>query len=350
MTYRILACGSNGSYQLGTGDDEDHNTLQEIKISNESKPVQFAFGGNHTLVLFEDGDVYACGDNQYGQCGFGDVSLIVSFRKVPGKWAFIAAGWEYSVLQSQNGSISTCGHGPKGELGLGPGTTKASKPTEVKLPIDTADTSIVEIKSSISHVLVRFADGKFAGWGECRKGQLGPLEYITNAKGQKKPVGMYWSPRLLDITGLLFCMGRGRSILCEEDEYRKGINIIGKDPQFISCNPLQVKAMWSSVHYSEKSSDGSLQITSHGNNLHGQLYNYESPGPIVAFEVGSEHGIALLENNYVYAWGWGEHGNCGPKQNDSVTFDYLNPIYSEKHPVELLACGLATTWIVVKEE
>lgn len=372
MPYKILACGSNGSFQLGTGDNVDTDTLREISVENASKPVQFAFGGNHTLILFEDGQVHACGDNSQGQCGVQKKEVIKSFTRIPGKFSKVAAGWEFSVLLSCDGDLYSCGHGPKGELGLGEKTTEAESLTRVELPKGVKASDIAEIQASISHVLVRTADGKFVGWGASRKGQLGKVEFQKTSKGQNKPIGQIWEPRIVDFSGSQYCMGRDRTIVAkdkergeempgmsdnnkiktngigvEEQNSKVGIEISGKDPEFVECAPLIVKAMWSSVHYTQHGQNG-LEIISKGNNLHGQLYNFTTPSPIVDFEVGSEHGIVLLQDNTVYAWGWGEHGNCGPKQKESVTFDYLNLIYSRQEKVVQLACGLATTWLVIE--
>lgn len=344
MTYRILACGSNGNYQLGTGDNVDYDTLTPVPIAISCRPAQFAFGGNHTLLRLQDGRVYACGDNTYGQCGISKVSLVTEFALVPGKWAQIAAGWEFSVLVSDSGTIYTCGHGPKGELGLGAETTTAETLTEVPLPTGFEFGVVKDIRAAIGHVLVQYSNNKYIGWGTCRKGQLGPQEFEMTSRG-KKPLSLYWIPRVLDVHGLLFCLGRDRSVFTGE----KGITIIGKNSQFIPCTPFKVEAMWSSVHYSQNV-NGNIHLVSLGNNLHGQLFQFQIPGEMADFEVGSEHGILLLKDNSVYAWGWGEHGNCGNKQTDSVTFDYLNPIYNGANPVELMACGLATTWIVERIE
>lgn len=372
MPYKILACGSNGNFQLGTGDDADTDTLREISVENASKPVQFAFGGNHTLILFEDGQVHACGDNSWGQCGIQKKEVVRSFTKVPGKFSKIAAGWEFSVLLSGDGKLYSCGHGPKGELGLGESVTDATSLTRVELPKGVKASDIAEIKASISHVLAKTSDGKFVGWGASRKGQLGEMEYQKTNRGQNKPIGQLWTPRIVEFSGSQYCMGRDRTIVAkvrrrgekvlgmsgddsangdeigvEEQETKIGIGIFGKDPEYIDCAPLTVKAMWSSVHYTQTGQNG-VEIISKGNNLHGQLYNFTAQSPIAAFEVGSEHGLVLLADNTVYAWGWGEHGNCGRKQRESVTFDYLNLIYSEQEKVVGLACGLATTWLVTE--
>lgn len=343
MSYKVLACGSNGQYQLGTGEDEDHNTFQEIFLPVEARlsPIaKFAFGGNHTFILLEDGHLFASGNNEFGQCAFNDTRSIPMFRKVPGKWKNVSAGWEYSHLYSEDNTLYACGHGPKGELGLGSDVTIAEALTVVK-GLDNKS-SVVAMELSINHVIVKLADGSLYGWGVARKGQLGQFERVLNKRGQMKPIGMLWAPTKLDFTCEKLHLGRERTLLVGES-----LQVIGKDPLQLSLKTVKARTMWSSIHYSHNSGDD-LVISSTGNNSHGQLFQYKSPSAIVDFEVGSEHGVILTKDGSVYAWGWGEHGNCGAQRNDSVTFDYLNQIYDGSDRVISMACGLATTWLVVE--
>lgn len=61
MKTRIFALGSNGSGQLGTGHQDDTSTPQEVNTDGMSTAgiKQIACGGNHTVVLFENGDIAA---------------------------------------------------------------------------------------------------------------------------------------------------------------------------------------------------------------------------------------------------------------------------------------------------
>ncbi|PSK38937.1 hypothetical protein C7M61_002243 [Candidozyma pseudohaemuli] len=338
--YQILACGSNGSFQLGLGDDEDRNQLNHVQADfPRAKPVQFACGGNHTLIRFEDGLVMAAGGNEYSQCGFKGEEFVKQFTKVPGSWRFVAAGWEYSVFVDFEDKVYTCGHGPKGELGLGDKFVLAEELFEVKFE---RKGKIVDVQSSINHVVVVTEEGTY-GWGACRKGQLGQ---VTKLNDRGKPVAGYWEPERVDISGIA-ALGHDRTVL----QNSQGIEILGKSPEIIETEASSVKAMWSSVHWTVPKDNG-IDIFSHGNNLHGQLYKFNEEAKVVDYTVGSEHGLVLLENNKVCAWGWGEHGNCGPPKKgkeEEVTFDYLNEVYGGKEKVVFLAAGCATTWIVVEE-
>lgn len=339
--YQILACGSNGSFQLGVGDDEDRNTLTPVNGDfPASKPTTFACGGNHTLILHEDGQVMAAGSNEYSQAGFKGEHTLEKFTRVPGIWKYVAAGWEYSVFVDHDDRVYTCGYGPKGELGLGDKIILAEELFEVKFE---KKGRVLGLYSSINHVVVVTEEGTF-GWGACRKGQLGAVKKL-NEKG--KPVLVYWEPEKVDLPGIA-ALGHDRTVLHRS----LGIEILGKNAESIDVEAANIKAMWSSVHWATPQ-NGFIEVFSSGNNLHGQLYKFNGEAKAVDFTVGSEHGLVLLEDGKVSAWGWGEHGNCGKAQKskeEEVTFDYLNEVYGGEKKVLKIAAGCATTWVVVENQ
>jgi len=67
---RLYAFGSNGSGQLGIGNTEDTSTPQTCLFPDgpelPSRPLKIAAGGNHTLLLLEDGTVYCTGGSRDG--------------------------------------------------------------------------------------------------------------------------------------------------------------------------------------------------------------------------------------------------------------------------------------------
>lgn len=369
--YSVLCCGSNGNYQLGVEDDDDHDTLVVAKFRRDDgqlvdfldcKPTNIICGGNHTFILLESGAVFACGDNKYGQCALGANAgnHIVNFHQVSGDWKLVAAGWEFSILVNKNGDIYSCGLGQKGELGQGLETEKCETLQEMVIGFDGAD--IVDIKASLNHCIVKLNSGELYGWGNCRKGQLGTINEVT-AKG--KPAPVIWAPKKLDFgpSSQTLDYGLGRDLTSILDTTNT-ITVFGKLHETIQGGEgqiLNLKSMWSSIHYSYKADE--VRIRSFGNNSHGQLFPDQTTGPnpdqsadtIIDFLIGSEHGLVLTDKNAVFAWGWGEHGNCGIHKrkvsssiDEQVTFDYLNPLYCERKVV-LLGCGCATSWIVIEK-
>ncbi|RKP32312.1 RCC1/BLIP-II [Metschnikowia bicuspidata] len=379
MPYEIWACGSNSAYQLAIGNDTDQSVLQKVPLPALAtmKPKSLVFGASHTLAILPDGRVFGCGSNEFGQLGIAQYTVAKNFIELPGRWSEVAAGWEFSILLSTDGTLYSCGKGPKGELGLGGDVKVAHECTRINLALvrlheRVRDSPVVLVKASVNHVVVQLQNGVFVGWGASRKGQLGAIDHKLS-HSLKPP------PLLFEPTVLLFgpardyCVGRERTLLLLnwievagrplENEAGGGIaelrqttdeNLLfnshnarsdsaGEEYHWNENSPmteLKVACGWSSVHVLR---DGIL--TGQGKQTHGQVYSHEQyTGPIVDFEAGSEHGVFLTEQNTVYSWGWGEHGNCGSNHDESL----LTELYNGQEKVVGMACGLATTWIVLE--
>lgn len=361
--YKVLACGSNGNYQLGISNDDDQDILQTVIFCHEdgsktdyinSKPVKISSGGNHTFILLSTGELFSAGDNTYGQCAHSintKSTHTCEFTNVSGnnRWTNISCGWEFSVLMNDLEEIYVCGIGLKGQLGLG---TSNSRSELVKIPFKFPS-KIADLKSSIDHTIIRLISGELYGWGNCRKGQLGDQEpvYVNN---KSKARSIIWEPEplLFGETDLqAYDLGRDCTIILNKDHQ---ISTYGKGAESYDCceTVIDLKSMWSSYHYLVQDESHSLNVKSRGNNSHGQLFP-NTPVDIDKYEIGSEHGLILTKQNTVYAWGWGEHGNCGThtasinKNNleENVTFSYLNRLYDGNGRVVLLGAGCATSWL-----
>src|SRR5271168_1547140 len=66
----VYSCGSNGYGQLRTGDTDDR--LKPVRINFPLKVIEKTCGTYHSLFLSEDGSAYGCGNNRFGQLGTGD--------------------------------------------------------------------------------------------------------------------------------------------------------------------------------------------------------------------------------------------------------------------------------------
>lgn len=361
--YKVLACGSNGSYQLGISNDEDQDTLQAVIFRDEngsktnyidSKPIKISSGGNHTFILTNTGILYSAGDNTYGQCARPvnpESTHTLEFTIVGGnnKWKDVSCGWEFSILMDDSDEIYVCGIGMKGELGLGSNIKRSELvKTSFELP-----SRIVDLKSSINHTIIKLANGDLYGWGNCRKGQLGEQEAVV-VNNKSKTRSIVWEPeRLLfgEIDLQAYDLGRDCTVILNRTHQ---ISIYGKGAETYDCddNVIDLKSMWSSNHYLVEDQNHLQTIKSRGNNSHGQLFP-KTRIDFAKYEIGSEHGLVLTKQNTVYAWGWGEHGNCGihtasvneNSLEEKVTFDYLNCLYDGDDRVVLLGAGCATSWL-----
>tara|TARA_B110000208_G_C11777764_1_gene432702 strand:+ start:110 stop:997 length:888 start_codon:yes stop_codon:yes gene_type:complete len=97
---RSFIWGRNEQSQLGMGHHTNVYNPTPFTVSASDKVTGGATGSAHTLLTTESGTLYACGKNDYGQCGVGRISPEVS------KWAVVpiggvtqaAAGRSHSLL------------------------------------------------------------------------------------------------------------------------------------------------------------------------------------------------------------------------------------------------------------
>ena len=76
----MFACGNNERGQLGLGDTTNRNTFTAVPALPDGKVAkQVVAGSCHTMILAEDGTVFACGENTYGQLGLGDTTHRITF-------------------------------------------------------------------------------------------------------------------------------------------------------------------------------------------------------------------------------------------------------------------------------
>ncbi|KAL2156272.1 hypothetical protein VTH82DRAFT_1017 [Thermothelomyces myriococcoides] len=379
--FTLRALGSNGSGQLGIGHKDDASTpeLVLLPFSHTNNPCQrlkqLAAGGNHTLLLFQSGDLLWSGDDTTGACGPVNNSTTGTdhhesssqpppprFRPVdltslpPGtKPLFVAATWTASVVVASDTSghhanrVYTFGTGTKGELGLGPATTYTSLPALVR-DFPPPGTQITDISSCMGHVVTVLSNGEAWGWGNGRKGQLG--EPATHA---------VFSPRRIEGIGFRVVKavcGREFTVLLGTPE-SGDIAVMGSDKWGVrsqapsTSSPSggvagwkEVGAGWGSVIVLKQ--NGVLH--GWGRDDHGQLPR-GNVGPVKHLAVGSEHALALTEGNELIAWGWGEHGNCGPIRNEKGEKGECNVIATATQGMDItgIGAGCATSWIAFEE-
>lgn len=306
------------------------------------KPIKVACGGNHSFLLIEDGQLWACGDGRQGQFASKDAKCIFNWVQIPGKFVDVACGWDYSVVIDIHGNVLTCGSGLNGELGLG-----HIKYSSSWRRVTTCLNSTHAVYSSFQNVVLR--DGnKLFGWGPNRKGQLKE----PKTKSYDTPRLIYEGKNITQVSmGKDFIAIIDSSKLVISGTMKERINDIIRD--ISSEEIIKVVAMWSSLHIWTKSN-----VFSYGNGSYGQMFTWDLPANMIHFNTGSEHGILSFSDGSVYCWGWGEHGNCGPSAkladetspyNDkSNIISPLNCVLQTTESVTWLQGGCATTWICTK--
>lgn len=357
---QIYAIGSNGSGQLGISHKEDVSVPKPVLFDQENTNLisQIRAGGNHTLLL-SSGTLYCSGDSASGACGiispsskpqhqFQQVRLAQDDSELPNAQIVLcAATWEASIIVQKDSEgkatkVFSFGIGNKGELGQGELLFRSAKAQLInKFPPPGLE--VVDLAASVSHAVAVLSNGEVYGWGSGRKGQIG------------EPEGVVHEPR--KITGLDFKVVRatcGREFTYLLGESGEGKHqILGSDKWEVrSAAPAAVSGWidlgsgWGSIIVLLKTG----KLVAWGRDDHGQLPPPGIPS-ISQIAVGSEHALALTVEKEVLAWGWGEHGNCGPSTTDDVKGRW-NVIASSKYlppenKIYKIGAGCATSWVCV---
>jgi alpha-tubulin suppressor-like RCC1 family protein len=86
-----------------------------------------AASGYHSLILKEDGSVWATGYNSEGQLGTGNTTNRSSFTQVDASGVkALAAGNGHSLILKEDGSVWATGNNDNGKLGTGDSTSRSS--------------------------------------------------------------------------------------------------------------------------------------------------------------------------------------------------------------------------------
>ena len=166
----------------------DHTNLNGKKISaiatgwnGSTALISNSSGRAHTLLLAEDGSVFAMGSNDAGQLGLGDfvrrrVPTQITHANISGKTiTHIAVGASNSMLIASDGSVFLWGEGGLGEMGFG-NTNDLNVPTLAGHISSLGKTFVdgaIGYSSNLPHFLLLADDNSLYSFGEGRDGQLG---------------------------------------------------------------------------------------------------------------------------------------------------------------------------------
>ena len=380
---------------------EPRQTTQDLN----DEIIHIAAGGNHTLLLTKSGAVYAAGCNTDGRCGPHQEDEILAFRRlilsdtIPGseiEFKHVSATWEGSILvsaQTEGDKVFILGSNPKGELGLAANAPISPGTSIPDFPPD--GTRITALASGMAHSAAVLSNGDVYGWGAARKGQLGVGNIVARVACAPVKIDVpFFAESVVCGREFTVVSGKGNFIVLGDPGNRWGVLRV---PSLLSLDGDQVEdlrdgegcagsrgfvrypytgigASWHGIYVHAApglelvsdlgepasshpqvedtgSASGSGFLIAWGRNDRGQLPPSTLPTPTV-LAVGSEHVLALLGDGQVAAFGWGEHGNCGPdtdpQGNVSGTYNVLSlPETVTDGKVVGIGAGCATSWMIV---
>jgi YVTN family beta-propeller protein len=220
MSYNALVSLSTNSQGLG-----GIGGTSGFPISNFVSPKlpdtsirDVAIGNNHSLFLMNNGHVYACGSNTYGQLGIGSTSSrnipVLAFSGQTSTCVSIAAGIFSSYAITADGKLYGWGANSAGQLGLGDVVDRTS-PTR----IGTASNWVKVVASPGGyHVIALNSNGQIYGFGRNINGQLGqdfPSTQILNVT--RIGVDSWWTDIAVNDTATYALKNDGTVYACGSD-------------------------------------------------------------------------------------------------------------------------------------
>ena len=166
----LWGCGENSYGQLGLGDYNYRTTFTQI-TTNTDDIKKIYCGTEHTFILKNDGTLWSTGCNDCGQLGLGDTTNRTTFTQVTTNGNDVKevyCGYYHTFMLKNDGTLWSCGHNEYGQLGLGDGGNRS---TFTQVTTNTND--IKEIYCGGFHTFMLKNDGTLWSTGVNSNGQLG---------------------------------------------------------------------------------------------------------------------------------------------------------------------------------
>jgi alpha-tubulin suppressor-like RCC1 family protein len=354
--------GDNSSHQVGNTGAATFRSVPG-QVAGFAGAVRVDSGSSHTMVLKDDGTVWAWGNN--GSYQLGDESSV--FRTSPARVQLpagivgVAAGMYQSLAIEGDGKVWGWGYNMWGEVGDG---TKVSR----WIPVPVPGNPPVSISAGASHSVLVRRDGTAWSWGSNRFGQLGDGTAIGRTRPAQVP----------GITGLTAAAaGRNHTLALRSDGtvWAWGANDhgqLGDGSRAYRTAPVQVTGLTGIIaitaggeHSAAVRYDNTLWTW--GRNDRGQLGDGTridrsvpariQPGiaSVIAVAAGGNHTLALTNLGVVLSTGWNGNGQLGDGGlTDRIAFEPASNTYGltgavaiaagENHSVALTGGGFVYTW------
>jgi alpha-tubulin suppressor-like RCC1 family protein len=330
----VWVCGQNYSGFFGFGNRLDiRNKFVQIPGATNIKKI--CVNSACLFLLKNDGTVWVCGQNGYGQLGLGHTNIIDVITQVPNIVAKdICCGREHALILKEDGSIWTCGNNYNGQLGYGDTITIPSKNVFTKV------TNVSEVKEiycgELSNYIIK-NDGTVWVCGFNNFGQLGNgntrsiyLFNKINVSNVKKIVAGTNTAYMLKNDGTVWSCGRnnvgqlGFNDTTNRSTFTQIPNIVAKD---IECGPscfVVIKEDGTAFCCGSISMQLGVANTN-GYNYVRTLTQISNISNVKSIYVGTSSGFVITNDEKLLSCGTNDHGQLGiPFYNKYREFVKLN--------------------------
>jgi alpha-tubulin suppressor-like RCC1 family protein len=352
--YQTFIWGRGSDGQLGLKDQFDHNLPAVLACFNNKIVSQVACGGRHSLAVTSSGDVYSWGWNWSGQLGTGEASdkdephllkqcvLIKALHSR--RFVLAAAGSDHSLLLREDGAVYACGGNHDGQLGLGDNKLKFQ--FSLKLVTALHGHHVIQLASGGGHVLALTKDGKVFSWGRDANGRLGldDDDTLTPVNSTTAPLTPRKSPNKSPKQAKP--SNQFRPVLISALQHVTVTHV--------TCGWNHSMALTSTgeVYAWGNGSDGKLGLGDEQDRSTPTLLPYfaQERIPVQNITAGYYHSSAIDEFGNVYTWGWGEHGQLGHGEPVSELQPRLVAALVGQHVTQMSCGGFHSACVTVRGE
>ena len=167
----LYATGNNTYGELGLGNTTAYSSPVQVGTLTDWSKV--ACGKSHTIGLKTDGTLWSWGRNNFGQLGNGNTTDISSPVQIGSltNWDTPNAAYQTSASLKTDGTMWTWGEGSGGCLGHN-NETDISSPVQVG-SLTTWNSTAKNMHSISQSMMATKTDGTLWGWGRFNNGMLG---------------------------------------------------------------------------------------------------------------------------------------------------------------------------------
>ncbi len=275
----VWASGDNSAGELGNGTTTPSSTpVQVLAPSGQSgflsNIISVAADGNDSFAVDNQGNVWAWGSNGNGQLGVGNTTNESLPTQVPGITGAVAVvtSQSHALVLTNTGTVYGWGANTSGQVGNGAMTAWETKPVQVMASASQPLSGIVALSAGANHTAAIDDNGNVWTWGANTTGQLGNGD--TSGTAQAYPV------QLSGVSGVVtVAAGATNSYALESNGnvYAWGDNSIGElgngtMSTTFSATPARISGLGAMVNLGNQLAvDSSDNVWAWGDNTSGRL-------------------------------------------------------------------------------
>lgn len=337
----VWSCGRNDYGQLGDGTYTDR--LRPVKVVGLADVKKIAAGYNQTFAIKSDGTVWAWGNNTHGLLGSGGYSNETVPKKISSlaNIEAIATGAFHTLALKSDGSLWAFGNNTYGQFGNG--STSVDNPNPIQIQTITG---LKDISAGSYYTMVLKTDGTVWTWGNNDYGQLGNGGTTGSITPFKVPIDNVqqisagWFHAAVLKYGEVWSWGNGTQ------------GEMGNGGQLSSYTPVKVPNISAdriSAGFGSTIAASQHNIWSWGSNSSGKLGNGSADTNVLApaaipgingnsylyysdIAMGAQHTLFLLNNGDLWVCGNNGYGQLGNGSATNTTQPYCLSVHLDEVP------------------